>query len=133
MDNSNLQWVIKGVLARGCRPCFDDDVPSGFLLNAWLKELAGMEIKAVLCLLCKGELEDYYGTYGINLLAWYRHRGIMVGHVPIPDHLQTPVRKSDLVKIWSTFRKLPKPCLIHCSAGIDRTGAAVQFIQKQRD
>jgi hypothetical protein len=74
MRNFNLQWVFEGVLARSCRPCYHDDAPSGLILNKWLNEAAIMKIKAILCLLSKDELTEYYGAHEIDLLAWYRNR-----------------------------------------------------------
>nr|WP_246430939.1 tyrosine-protein phosphatase [Prosthecobacter dejongeii] len=37
-----------------------------------------------------------------------------------------------LQQVLQLYEGLPKPVLIHCSAGLDRTGAAVAFIKKQR-
>lgn len=88
-----------------------------------------MKIQSILCLLSQDELDEYYGVYGIDLLVWYRSRGLAVGHVPVSDHFQPPLRKLDLVEIQKQFKKLSAPCLIHCSAGIDRTGEAIKVIQ----
>jgi protein tyrosine/serine phosphatase len=49
--------------------------------------------------------------------------------VPVPDYQMPPLSSADLAMIQKTFTKLPKPWLIHCSAGIDRTGAAVEFVR----
>ena len=131
MKDFNLQWVLPMVLARSCRPCYNDDIPTKLLVKKWLKEVAGMEIKSILCLLSQEQLDEFYGANGIQLLDIYRKRGFIVGHVPVPDYQMPPLSSSDLAIIEKTLSKLPKPWLIHCSAGIDRTGAAVDFIQNQ--
>ena len=35
-----------------------------------------------------------------------------------------------LQKVWMAYQELPKPVLIHCSAGRDRTGKAVDYLLK---
>ena len=131
MNHFNLQWVIEGVLARSCRPCYHEDVPTRVALNKWLNEAAIMKIRGILCLLSQKELQEFYGAHGIDLLAWYRNRGFVACHMPVADYLQPPLTNSDLATIRAAFKELPKPCLVHCSAGIDRTGAAVELILKE--
>ena len=131
MKDFNLQWVVPGILARSCRPCYNDDIPTKLLVKKWLKEVAGMKIKSILCLLSQEQLDEFYGAYGIQLLDLYRVQGFIVGHVPVPDYQMPPLSSSDLAIIEKALSKLTRPWLIHCSAGIDRTGAAVEFVQKQ--
>ena len=127
IPNFSLQWVILGTLARSCRPCYDDDIPTKLLVNKWLKEVAQMKIKSILCLLSQEQLDEFYGANGIQLLEIYRQQGFVVGHVPVPDYQMPPLSSADLAMIQKALAELPKPWLIHCSAGIDRTGAAVEF------
>ena len=129
MKDFNLQWVLPGILARSCRPCYNDDASSVLLINQWLDEVASMKIKSILCLLSQEQLDEFYGVNGIKLLDIYRTHGFIVGHVPVPDYQMPPLGGSDLALIEKVLAGLPKPWLIHCSAGIDRTGAAVEFIQ----
>ncbi len=131
MKDFNLQWVLPGILARSCRPCYNDDRTTTALIEKWLDKAAGMKIKSILCLLSQEQLAEFYGALRIELLDLYRQQGFAVGHVPVPDYQEPPLSKSDFEMIQKVLIKLPKPWLIHCSAGIDRTGAAVAFIQNQ--
>ena len=119
-------------LARSCRPCYNDDIPTMLLVNKWLKEVARMKIKSILCLLSQEQLDEFYGTNGIQLLEIYRKKGFIVGHVPVQDYQLPPLSSANLAMIEKALTELPKPWLIHCSAGIDRTGAAVEFVRTGR-
>ena len=124
-----IRWVIPGILARSCRPCYYDEYPSMIKVQEWMKQVSELGIKSILCLLSENELKRYYAANEIDLLARYREQGFHVGHVPILDHQTPPLGSSDLKIIQQTLRRLPAPRLIHCSAGIDRTGATVEYIQ----
>ena len=90
-----------------------------------------MKIKSILCLLSEEQLDEFYGANGIQLLEHYRKQGFIVVHVPVADYQTPPLSSADLVIIGKVHVELPKPWLIHCSAGIDRTGAVVEFIENK--
>ena len=120
------EWVRQGVLARSGRPggglsALEQDV------DAWLAEVRGMGIRSIVCLLDDQQLRHYAALPG-GLLEHYRRAGFHVGHVPVPDRQTPPIAPEDLEAIDRLFRRLPKPVLVHCWAGIDRTGAAVDYL-----
>jgi len=125
-----IEWVIPTRLARSPRPGFggmnSTEVEPGEV-EAWLAEARSSGIRSVLCLLDEGQLA-YYRRLPGGLLETYRRAGLAVASVPVADRQAPPISEDDLRLVWRAFGELPPPLLIHCSAGIDRTGAAVDHI-----
>lgn len=124
-----MQWAIKGQLARSSRPGYS--VPrtpvDRAVVDAWLDEVKSAGIRAIICLLAEEHLQLYQGlSPSGNLIDYYRTRGLEVAHVAVVDHQTPPLSEDDLQRIAAEYARLPKPVLIHCSAGIDRTGMAVR-------
>lgn len=101
-------------------------------VEAWLDEARARGIRSILCLLDEKQLA-YYGRLPGGLLAAYRQAGMAVASLPVPDLQTPPIPDADLRRAWQAFLDLPAPLLVHCSAGIDRTGAAVEYIHRMQD
>jgi hypothetical protein len=71
----------------------------------------------------------YYSDLEGGLLAAYGRAGFDVVHKPVIDHLVPPVPHQLLPAIYASFHAARKPAVVHCSAGIDRTGSVIDFIQ----
>jgi protein-tyrosine phosphatase len=130
-----IRWVIAGQLARSSRPGYYDNraLVDRATVDAWLEEVQNAGIKAIICLLAQEQLQLYHGLPpGCNLIDYYRDRGFDVAHIPALDHRRPPLSDNDLQRVASEYDRLPKPVLIHCSAGIDRTGRAVDYLLGRR-
>jgi len=126
-------WAIDNVLARSCRPGYYGErglpVPKGDV-DAWIGEVTALGIRSIICLLAEDQL-PLYAQLPTDLISYYRKAGFTVKHVPAPDHQKPPLSDDHLEQIWEAYQALPKPVLVHCSAGIDRTGQAVTYIQQR--
>jgi len=125
-----IEWVIPGRLARSPRPGYPGQ--GGRLVDpaeveAWLAEAKAIGIRSILCLLHQDQLAPYRELPG-GLLEAYRRAGMVVGHIPLRDLETPPIPNGNLPEVWKFFTELPAPLLVHCSAGLDRTGAAVSYI-----
>ncbi len=125
-----INWVIPGELARSSRPGYH--LGRGQLVplsevRSWTEDVLAGGIRSIICLLADEQLQLYSSVPG-GLLGLYRESSLVVTHIPVDDYREPPLTDTQLAQVLDAFIRNPKPVLIHCSAGIDRTGAAVRFI-----
>ena len=128
-----MKWALKGLLAHSPRPGFPVVLPDAKVVRQWTAAALKEGIRSILCILEPEQLAYYdrIDLGGVGLLDYYRGCGLNVAHIPAADHRMPPLSPEELARVWDEFATLEKPVLVHCNAGIDRTGAAVQYIRTE--
>ncbi|MCL0044486.1 tyrosine-protein phosphatase [Dehalococcoidia bacterium] len=126
-----VEWVIEGVLCRGQRPGYPVNRPSIDKIQEWTDSVLGMGIRSVICILDAAQIAyyDYLNMNNGGLFGYYDWMGLKVEYIEADDYKTPSLSDEQLWAAWEAFQRLEKPVLVHCSAGRDRTGAAVQYIE----
>jgi hypothetical protein len=131
-----ITWARAGLLARGPRPGYAPGAEFAVgrdAVDAWIADARALGIASILCLLDTDQLPLYDRALPGGLVQHYRDAGFTVAHIPTPDGRTHPYTPEQLEHAWSAFSNLPKPVLVHCSAGVDRTGRIVVHILHRLD
>jgi hypothetical protein len=127
-------WILDGELAisprPGYRPGAEYRVPRP-VIDAWIKDMREADIASIICLLARDQLPLYDRALPDGLVQHYVDCGFAVAHIPTTDGQQAPFTTEQLDSAWIAYRRLPKPVLVHCSAGFDRTGRVVEHILRR--
>ena len=123
--------VIDGVLFRSSRPGYRSELVGEPEVKIWVGEAQRLGIKTILCLL-DGEQLPFYSRIPGGLLEYYRRSGFRVIHRPVKDHQTPAVPEEVLVQSLQDLNESPRPMLVHCSAGLGRTGAVTRFLLDNR-
>ena len=130
-----IRYAIKDRLAGSPRPGYslsrDEHVPKR-LVDAWIADAKAHGIRSIICLLHDEHLK-LYDDLGSDLVAYYRQHGFEVAPIPARDHQSPPLDAGALERIGQAYAALPKPVLVHCSAGVDRTGRALEYLKQRFD
>lgn len=152
-DSEILVWVIPKALAVAHRPLRfhpqfggsgrDLPVDATSAVIQWAQRIQKIGIRAIISLMHPKEL-CHYARLDIgaeNLIKFYQRVGFEVKYIPWEDPAHRPI--SDQYSFWEellrireealrAFDVLPKPILLHCSAGIDRSSPVAAYIWAKR-
>ena len=103
------------------------------LVVEWVERVRSLGIRSIVSLLDHKQHEKHYRALDLHpkgLHGYYQSQGFCFVHIPLTDY-QPP---SDCAKrrVLEAYDRMPKPVLIHCSAGIDRTSPIAAHIVREQ-
>ena len=121
-------WLIKGILAVTMRPGYPAARVSELELNSWLIKIQRQGVKSIINMLSEDEETFYYRDLSGDLNEYYTKAGFEVLRISVEEDGKM-IKKAHLrARIISGFRMLPKPLLIHCNSGAERSAIAIDAI-----
>ncbi len=151
-DSELLVWVIPKILACAQRPLRHHPRYGGSglpipaeakpLILDWIEQIRLEGVASIISFMHDRDLRCYrdIDLGGLNLVAFLQHQGFRMCPLPWEDpaHSKTDstakgakleqVRRDSL----EAYDRLPKPVLLQCSAGIDRSAPVAAYIWQKR-
>jgi hypothetical protein len=151
-DAKLLVWVIPNALACAHRPLrhhpnyggSGQPIPTSAtpLVHQWVEQLRAERVESIISFMHDRDLRCYreLDLRGLGFVEFLRAQGFNVAAVPWedPHHRQTDAmtkRKTLMAcreAALEAFDRLPKPVVLQCSAGIDRSAPAAAYIWAKR-
>ena len=126
------EWVLIEELAKSPRPGYPERTGiSREVVDEWIEEVKRMGVRSIICFLSDDQL-PFYSRLPSGLIQYYGDAGFDVAHIPEEDYRSPPLSKDKAALAASAFENLEEPVLVHCSAGIARTGVAIEAILASR-
>lgn len=133
IDESDFKWKIPNKLAYSPRPGYPKKSVDRNTLNATVKFWKQQGIRSIISLLSDDEIDEYYDEIDGKLIDFYKKNGFYVYHISIDDFQKPPINQQQIQEILSHESFLKKPLLVHCGAGLDRSGHLVEALADKYD
>ena len=122
------ECVLPELLAKSSRPGYPKkEGISKEVVDEWIENVRAMGVRSVICFLSDHQLA-FYSNLPSGLIQYYREANLEVAHIPEDDYKSPPLSEEGVRESVAAFERLEKPVLVHCSAGLARTGMAVDAI-----
>ncbi len=126
------EWVPRLQIGRAYRPGYDSKklITTPEAVRDWILGVKALGVRSVISLLSEPELRWYEHLPG-GLVGSYQSAGLETLSLPVPMDIPGVLTRNHLEQLEAAFERLPRPMVIHCSAGLVRSGAAVaHLVQK---
>ena len=122
------ECVLPELLAKSSRPGYPKkEGISKEVVDEWIENVGAMGVRSIICFLSDHQLA-FYPDLPSGLIQYYRDAGFDIAHIPEDDYKRPPLSEEGVREAVAAFERLEKPVLVHCSAGLARTGMAIDAI-----